>query len=839
MGLRKLTFDEVLPILENVEYHGDNISARCPSHDDKKNSLSVTRGKNGEAVCNCFANCSPSAIFEAIYQRLGVSRSFEEEEPVKKPTRKIVARYEYTDENGAVYNTKIRYSNKDFIWKAKGKNHYPLFNLQEVIKKNPIFVVEGEKDVLTIKKFGYGATNSKDGFTPENVKKYLSGKDIIIIPDNDRPGFDYALKASDMLNGIANSIKMVNLKKIWNDIPDKADITDFIEHGGSIEQVLEIADPEDGFLKMELEPSNRNNHPHYDIWKDIEGYTLNSKNQIVYVNGDTTIPLCHGSIVITEDIFNNDGLNDNILFKCDGVTESGEHLPEVTIPVEDFDSLKWISKKWGCSIVTFGTQSTTQRLISGIKLTGRLAKTTYQKCHTGYVNNSNGKPIAYLHAKGSIGNQDLICELSDELQQYALSGCSTSEEERKEAFKSSLSLLNAHRESVVYPLLSFVYMPPLAQINREVNGECGFCLYLRGKTQNGKSTLASLSMNHFGRFTSTTPPTSFESTSNRNELLSFLLKDSILWVDDFHPKGSKSERDKQNEQFNRISRASGDRASRGRLNSNSELMRAYKPRCLYLVTGEDEPMLSQSGLARIFTIDVKTERRDISALLKASRRGLLSRAMSDYISYIINNYEAVTSTFERIYEKVINGTRADIGENRLSIQSALLITSFDMWLYYALKTKLLDSQTAEELSSKNRSIIMRLAHKNSNEIKESDPCEKFINTLAPMISNREVELRDCRIRSEDNELYNDYSQRIGWFDDDYFYLDAERTYSAVKNKLESVEDSIGATMRGLYRDMMDSHYIEGEKNSFTRVKNINGKNKRVIYILKSVLERNK
>ena len=840
--LIKFTFDEVIPLLDDIEQHGDYIKALCPAHNDNKRSLTMKRGDNNEAVCHCFAGCTSSDIFKALYSRSGSSPRFLEEKPIKKSKKeygKEIARYNYSDENDITIKVKVRCENKAFYWITKKKGSpLPLFNLKEVIEKDPIFLVEGEKDVLTIKSFGYGATNDRsgEGLSIANAKKYLSGKNIIVLPDNDKAGQKYANDSADLLVGIANSIKIVDLSTLWSDIPEKADVTDYIEHGGNIEQIIEQASKTEEHKK-----AIRSTNPHAAVWNEIEGYTLNSKGQICYIKNENELtPLCHGSIIITEVIYNNDGLEDNILFKCEGVTESGVKLPDVTIPVDEFDSLKWITKKWGCAIVPFGSQSTTQKLLCGIKLTGGKAAATFQKCHTGYVNDSNGKPIAYLHAGGSIGNQDLICELDFRLHQYKLLGASASAEERKEAFSSSLSILHAHRESITYPLLSFAYMPPIAQINKAINGECGFCLYLRGKTQNGKSTLAALTMSHFGQFSSTTPPTSFESTFANNEKMSFLLKDSILWVDDFHPKGNKQSRDNQNEQFNRIARASGDRAFRGRLNSNSEFMKAQNvPRCLYLVTGEDDPQLSQSGLARIFTIDVKDFRKedhDISGLRRAARNGLLSRAMSDYISYIIGNYEEVTSRFERLYEKVIAGTQKNIGENRLSIQAALLITSFDMWLFYALQFELLDKTTAEALSLKNRSIIMGLANKISNEIKESDPAEKFVSTLSAMISNREVELRDIHFGDKDNELFGVTTNRIGWFDEVYYYLDKEKTYAAVKQKLDSVDDSIGVTMNGLFRQMIDSGMIDGDKNSYNKVKNINGKNKRVIFIKRSILD---
>ena len=74
-------------------------------------------------------------------------------------------------------------------------------------------------------------------------------------------------------------------------------------------------------------------------------------------------------------------------------------------------------------------------------------------------------------------------------------------------------------------------------------------------------------------------------------------------------------------------------------------------------------------------------------------------------------------------------------------------------------------------------------------------------------------------------------------DDSYYYLEPSKAYAAVKGKLESIDENIGATMKGLYHQLMDAGKISGDKdNNYARQKNINGKNKRVIFIEKKILE---
>jgi hypothetical protein len=40
--------------------------ARCPAHEDRSPSLSITEGRDGRVLVHCFGGCRPEAILEAI-----------------------------------------------------------------------------------------------------------------------------------------------------------------------------------------------------------------------------------------------------------------------------------------------------------------------------------------------------------------------------------------------------------------------------------------------------------------------------------------------------------------------------------------------------------------------------------------------------------------------------------------------------------------------------------------------------------------------------------------------------------------------------------------------------
>jgi hypothetical protein len=61
-----VTLDELSDRLNGVRDTARGLSARCPAHDDRQNSLSLATGDDGRVLLNCFAQCRPEAIVRAI-----------------------------------------------------------------------------------------------------------------------------------------------------------------------------------------------------------------------------------------------------------------------------------------------------------------------------------------------------------------------------------------------------------------------------------------------------------------------------------------------------------------------------------------------------------------------------------------------------------------------------------------------------------------------------------------------------------------------------------------------------------------------------------------------------
>ena len=104
----------ILDRLDGVKAEGTGRwSARCPAHEDRVASLSVSRGNDGRALIYCHAGCKARDIVERIGLR--VTDLFAQAPSTSSNgQRQIVATYDYSDQAGVLLFQVVRYQPKDF-----------------------------------------------------------------------------------------------------------------------------------------------------------------------------------------------------------------------------------------------------------------------------------------------------------------------------------------------------------------------------------------------------------------------------------------------------------------------------------------------------------------------------------------------------------------------------------------------------------------------------------------------------------------------------------------------------------------------------------------------------
>jgi len=266
IDFEKIKFDYPLDeFLENQGYQpksrkGDEISYCCPLHEDRSPSFQVNLKKQ---IWHCFGGCGGGDVIILAEKLWNVSRSeavslITGEKPMDRTpntktqtkrsvatsgpqevTRREVATYDYFDPTGKLSYQVVRYEPKtfrqrkvnsdgSFDWKMEGVERL-LYNLPEVMSSDTVVIVEGEKDVETLRKLDIVATCNPGGAKKwlPSYTQILENKKIIIIPDNDEPGLEHGKMVLKALEGRVAWTKWAELPKTFNENPIK-DVTDYI-----------------------------------------------------------------------------------------------------------------------------------------------------------------------------------------------------------------------------------------------------------------------------------------------------------------------------------------------------------------------------------------------------------------------------------------------------------------------------------------------------------------------------------------------------------------------------------------------------------------------------------
>lgn len=234
-----MTVNEFLSRLDGVKGGHGQWTAKCPSHDDRRASLSVSVGEGGRVLLKCHAGCPTEDICAAL--GLSVKDLFMGNEPKEHPreSRQIVEIYPYH------HNLqKVRYSDKSFVWRRPDGKGGWIWNRQGV--PNALFQVgeltgvvalaEGEKDVLTLHRLGWSAAcgehgAGKDKWKPE-YSEQLRGLTVVVFMDNDDIGRAYGAETAAALHGVAASVRLLDLSRVWEGMPEHADISDLVSKYG-------------------------------------------------------------------------------------------------------------------------------------------------------------------------------------------------------------------------------------------------------------------------------------------------------------------------------------------------------------------------------------------------------------------------------------------------------------------------------------------------------------------------------------------------------------------------------------------------------------------------------
>lgn len=249
---------------------GEGWTALCPCRsDDGRPTVTIGEGGDGQVLLKCHRGgsaCSVAEICTAVGLKMSDLWPPSAQESRPERSRSVIGTlthvYDYVDAAGLLTLQVLRFERpdggKDFRQRVPDSTQStgwrysttdlterPLYRLPLVLdtvaQGGVVFVVEGEKDADTLFDLGYtatcnpmGADNGKGSKWKPNMTAALAGARVVVISDNDRPGEIHAGYVADQLEAAGCTVKRKKAP------PPHKDVTDLIEAGGSLKDLIEV-----------------------------------------------------------------------------------------------------------------------------------------------------------------------------------------------------------------------------------------------------------------------------------------------------------------------------------------------------------------------------------------------------------------------------------------------------------------------------------------------------------------------------------------------------------------------------------------------------------------------
>lgn len=247
-----MTYEEILSRFQVKRRYSNRAQCICPVHTDKQASLTISL-KDNKILFRCHAGCNTESILGAVglsFKDLGNYEPPKWRERLEYGQKKhIEAVYDYKAADGKYLYSKVRFEGKEirYITIDRENDRYDycktagiatLYRLPELLRAiksgYPVYIVEGEKDVETLRKLGYTATTAGGvNDWKKEYAHYFTGAKVVILPDNDEPGLKLKDQIVKDLKHYAHSIRWTTTSEA-----DKGDVTDYLQKEGHTKEEL-------------------------------------------------------------------------------------------------------------------------------------------------------------------------------------------------------------------------------------------------------------------------------------------------------------------------------------------------------------------------------------------------------------------------------------------------------------------------------------------------------------------------------------------------------------------------------------------------------------------------
>jgi len=362
-------------------------------------------------------------------------------------------------------------------------------------------------------------------------------------------------------------------------------------------------------------------------------------------------------------------------------------------------------------------------------------------------------------------------------------------------------------------------------------------------------------------------PGSWDSTSNQLLAIAALAKNVVMPVDDFVLAGSQTEMDRAHRDAERVFRAMGNHAGRGRCNRDGTPREGRPPQCLIVSTGEVLPE-GHSLNSRLLSLELK--HGDIlfptlTLAQKEAKSGLFARVMASFVAWLAPRYEEDRSS---LHEQKGEFRELFRDRNRLPRTvdiAADLLAGFEIFLDFCQQEAGLSEQRFEQLWKQMHDALYFVLDQQDEITREADPVSRFLTLLVSAMTTGLAHLKprgalepqqnqmlwgwklvprrvddtdeDGKHSSRVETYYAPQGVQIGWVEYDHVYLDIAASLAVVqKLAKDSSLRPLPLTQRTLGKSLAARGYLSNNSGDhYTSKLYIGGAQKRVLHLHESKL----
>ncbi len=420
-----LSADQLLIWLRNrlpsFQKAGTEYRGACPIHKggdanftinpDKGVGYCHSKCQRGFSVVQIEAQITGASIREAIREIRRITGA-----PVPNGHGGLIEleAYDYVDEQGQLLFQQVRLfdgaqGKKTFRSRRPGPDgrwlsglagvRRVLYRLPAVLKAATVFIVEGEKDVHTIERWGLTATTNPlgAGKWEDSYSESLHGKDVVISIDNDGPGLRHGEAVAARLAGKAKSVVVVTMPRPYKDISDwqqsGATKADFLA-------AIELTRAEENKTARESSKPPIYDGHQYCFWnRGIWGFRQTA-------SGHVPFEITNFEAVVVQDRLLDDGSGEEARVFGIRATVNRNEI-EVESTAKEFCTMSWVSEKLGAMAIVYPNR--TEHLRAAIQTLSEDIRTVRVYSHTGWRRIDGHEH--YLHAGGAIGSRGIRTDI--------------------------------------------------------------------------------------------------------------------------------------------------------------------------------------------------------------------------------------------------------------------------------------------------------------------------------------------------------------------------------------------------------------------------------------------